>query len=220
MDRIRLLVADDHDRFREGVRAMLRHAGEVELVGEATTGASAIAAADALQPDVVLMDLRMPGVNGIEATRRILETSPHMRILVLTMYEDDDSVFAALRAGARGYLLKGADKEEILRAMRAVSSGEAIFGPAIAQRLIRYFGLPHPAMAAIAFPELTEREREILARIAQGWSNQEIATSLVVSLKTVRNHVSNIFSKLQVADRSQAILQARNAGMGNGVPDT
>jgi len=220
MDPIRLLVADDHDRFREGVRAMLRHAGEVELVGEATTGDEAIAAADELQPDVVLMDLRMPGVNGIEATRRILETSPHMRILVLTMYEDDDSVFAALRAGARGYLLKGADREEILRAIRAVSSGEAIFGPAIAQRLIRYFALPHPAMTPIAFPELTEREREILSRIAQGWSNQEIATSLVVSLKTVRNHVSNIFSKLQVADRSQAILQARNAGMGNGAPNT
>jgi DNA-binding NarL/FixJ family response regulator len=219
MDPIRILVADDHDRFREGVRAMLRHAAEVELVGEATTGDEAIAAANALQPDVVLMDLRMPGVNGIEATRRILETSPHMRVLVLTMYEDDDSVFTALRAGARGYLLKGADKEEILRAIRAVSSGEAIFGPAIAQRLMRYFALPRPAMAAIAFPELTEREREILAHIAQGWSNQEIATSLVVSLKTVRNHVSNIFSKLQVADRTQAILQARKAGLGNDSPD-
>lgn len=219
MDPIRILVADDHLRFRDGMRAMMRHAGEVELVGEAATGDEAIAAADALQPDIVLMDLRMPGVNGIEATRRILETSPHMRILVLTMYEDDDSVFAALRAGARGYLLKGADKEEILRAIRAVSSGEAIFGPAIAQRLMRYFALPRPPMAPIAFPELTEREREILARIAQGWSNQEIAMSLVVSLKTVRNHVSNIFSKLQVADRTQAILQARKAGLGNAVPD-
>jgi DNA-binding NarL/FixJ family response regulator len=219
MDPTRILVADDHERFRDGVRAMLRHAGEVELVGEATTGDEAIAAADTLQPDVVLMDLRMPGTNGIEATRHILQTSPHMRILVLTMYEDDDSVFAALRAGARGYLLKGADKGEILRAIRAVAGGEAIFGPAIAQRLMRYFALPRPAMATIAFPELTEREREILARIAQGWSNQEIATSLVVSLKTVRNHVSNIFSKLQVADRTQAILQARKAGLGNDIPD-
>lgn len=219
MDPIRLLVADDHGRFRDGVRAMLRREDEIELVGEATTGDEAIAAADALQPDVVLMDLRMPGTNGIEATRRILETSPHMRVLVLTMYEDDDSVFAALRAGARGYLLKGADKVEILRAIGAVSSGEAIFGPAIAQRLMRYFALPRPAMAPIAFPELTEREREILARIAQGWSNQEIATSLVVSLKTVRNHVANIFSKLQVADRTQAILQARKAGLGNDIPD-
>jgi DNA-binding NarL/FixJ family response regulator len=219
MDPIRLLVADDHGRFRDGVRAMLRREDEIELVGEATTGDEAIAAADALQPDVVLMDLRMPGTNGIEATRRILETSPHMRVLVLTMYEDDDSVFAALRAGARGYLLKGADKVEILRAIDAVSSGEAIFGPAIAQRLMRYFALPRPAMAPIAFPELTEREREILARIAQGWSNQEIATSLVVSLKTVRNHVANIFSKLQVADRTQAILQARKAGLGNDIPD-
>jgi DNA-binding NarL/FixJ family response regulator len=219
MDPIRLLVADDHGRFRDGVRAMLRREDEIELVGEATTGDEAIAAAEALQPDIVLMDLRMPGTNGIEATRRILETSPHMRVLVLTMYEDDDSVFAALRAGARGYLLKGADKAEILRAIGAVSSGEAIFGPAIAQRLMRYFALPRPAMAPIAFPELTEREREILARIAQGWSNQEIATSLVVSLKTVRNHVSNIFSKLQVADRTQAILQARKAGLGNDIPD-
>jgi DNA-binding CsgD family transcriptional regulator len=125
----------------------------------------------------------------------------------------------SLRAGARGYLLKGADKEESLRAIRAVASGEAIFGPAIAQRLMRYLALPRPAMAPIAFPELTEREREILSRIAQGWSNQEIATSLVVSLKTVRNHVSNIFSKLQVADRTQAILQARKAGLGNDIPD-
>ena len=214
MDPIRLLVADDHSLFREGVRAMVRREDEIELVGEATTGDEAIAAAAALQPDVVLMDLRMPGVNGIEATRHILETSPHMRVLVLTMYEDDDSVFAALRAGARGYVLKGADKAEILRAIRAVASGGAIFGPAIAHRLMRYFALPHPPMAPIAFPELTEREREILAHVAQGWSNQEIATALVVSLKTVRNHVSNIFSKLQVVDRTQAILRAREAGLG------
>jgi DNA-binding NarL/FixJ family response regulator len=219
MDPIRLLVADDHDRFRDGVRAMLRREDEVELAGEATSGDEAITAAEALQPDVVLMDLRMPGVNGIEATRHIVQTSPHMRILVLTMYEDDDSVFAALRAGARGYLLKGADKEEILRAIRAVASGEAIFGPAIAQRLMRYFALPRPALTQVVCPELTEREREILSRVAQGWTNKEIATSLVVSLKTVRNHVSNIFNKLQVADRTQAILQARKAGLGNDNSD-
>src|SRR5262245_35462725 len=193
---------------------MLRHAGEVELVGEATSGDEAITAADALQPDVVLMDLRMPGVNGIEATRHILQTSPHMRILVLTMFEDDDSVFAALRVGARGYLLKGADKAEIVRAIRAVERGEAIFGPAIAQRLIHYFATPRPTPAVTAFPELTDREREILTLIAQGWSNGEIAARLVVSLKTVRNYVSNIFSKLQVADRTEAILRARNAGLG------
>jgi len=214
MDHIRILVADDHAQFRAGIRAMLRREAELELVGEVATGAEAINAAETLQPDVVLMDLHMPGVNGIEATRQILATSPHIRILVLTMFEDDDSVFAALRVGARGYLLKGADKAEIVRAIRAVERGEAIFGPAIAQRLMHYFAAPRPAPAVLAFPELTDREREILTLIAQGMSNSEIADRLVVSLKTVRNHVSNIFSKLQVADRTEAILRARNAGLG------
>jgi DNA-binding NarL/FixJ family response regulator len=215
MDRIRILVADDHRQFRAGIRAMLRREAELELVGEAATGAEAIDAAETLQPDVVLMDLHMPDVNGIEATRHILEISPHIRILVLTMFEDDDSVFAALRVGARGYLLKGADKAEIVRAIRAVERGEAIFGPAIAQRLMHYFATPRPTPAVTAFPELTDREREILALIAQGWGNGEIAARLVVSLKTVRNYVSNIFSKLQVADRTEAILRARNAGLGH-----
>jgi DNA-binding NarL/FixJ family response regulator len=214
MDRIRILVADDHRQFREGIRAMLRREAELELVGEVATGAEAISAAESLQPDIVLMDLHMPDVNGIEATRRILETSPHIRILMLTMFEDDDSVFAALRVGARGYLLKGADKAEIMRAIRAVERGEAIFGPAIAQRLMHYFATPRPTPALTAFPELTDREREVLVLIAQGWSNSEIAARLVVSLKTVRNYASNIFSKLQVADRTEAILRARNAGLG------
>ena len=215
MDHIHILVADDHQQFRAGIRAMLRHEAELELVGEVATGAEAINAAETLQPDVILMDLHMPEVNGIEATRQILETSPHIRILVLTMFEDDDSVFAALRVGARGYLLKGADKAEIVRAIRAVERGEAIFGPAIAQRLMHYFAAPRPSPAVLAFPELSEREREILTLIAQGWSNAEIAGRLVVSLKTVRNHVSNIFSKLQVVDRTEAILRARNAGLGH-----
>ncbi len=214
MDCIRILAADDHPQFRAGIRAMLRHEAELEVVGEVATGAEAISAAETLQPDVILMDLHMPGVNGIEATRRILETSPHIRILVLTMFEDDDSVFAALRVGARGYVLKGADKAEIIRAIRAVERGEAIFGPAIAQRLMHYFAAPRPLPAVTAFPDLTDREREILTLIAQGWSNTEIAARLVVSLKTVRNYVSNIFSKLQVADRTEAILRARNAGLG------
>jgi DNA-binding NarL/FixJ family response regulator len=167
-----------------------------------------------LQPDIVLMDLHMPGGNGIDATRAITSQAPHIRVLVLTMFEDDDSVFAALQAGARGYILKGADKAEILRAIRAVYSGEAIFGPAIAQRLMGYFtGLRPPGGTKIPFPELTEREREILARIARGRTNQEIAAELVVSLKTVRNHVSTIFAKLQVADRAQAMDAARKAGL-------
>jgi len=216
MNRIRILLADDHGQFRAGIRAMLRREPELELAGEVSTGAEAVTAAETLQPDVVLMDLHMPGINGIEATRQILATSPHIRILVLTMFEDDDSVFAALRVGARGYLLKGADKAEIVRAIRAVERGEAIFGPAIAQRLMHYFATPRPMPAVTAFPELTDREREILTLVAQGLSNGEIAARLVVSLKTVRNYVSNIFSKLEVADRTEAILRARNAGLGHG----
>jgi len=215
MEHIRIMVADDNRQFRAGIRAMLRRETELELVSEVATGAEAIGAAEALQPDIILMDLHMPEVNGIEATRRILETSPHIRILVLTMFEDDDSVFAALRVGARGYLLKGADKAEIMRAIQAVERGEAIFGPAIAQRLMHYFAAPRPTPTVTAFPELTDREREILSLIAQGWSNSEIAARLVVSLKTVRNYVSNIFSKLQVTDRTEAILRARNAGLGH-----
>jgi DNA-binding NarL/FixJ family response regulator len=172
MDSMRIVVPDDHRVFRDGVRAMLRCEGDVELVGEAETGDTAIAAVAALQPDVVLMDLGMPGKNGIEAVHLLLLSSPHMRVLVLAKYGDDDSLFEALRAGVRGYALKGADKAEILRAVRAVASGEAIVGPAIAQRLIRYFALLRPPMAQVAFPVLTDREREVLARIAWGWSNQ------------------------------------------------
>jgi DNA-binding NarL/FixJ family response regulator len=159
------------------------------------------------------MDINMPGLNGIEATRRILYTSPHIGILVISMFEDDDSVFSAMQAGARGYLQKGAPKAEILRAVRGVASGEAIFGPAIAKRLTSYFAAPRPSNVAQAFPELTEREREILNLIAQGHANQDIASRLVLSPKTVRNHTSNIFNKLQVADRVQAMMRARDAGM-------
>src|SRR5689334_532469 len=202
MEPLRVLIADDHPLFRDGLRTLLSAMPETEVVGEVATGEEAITQAATLQPDVILMDLHMPGLNGIEATRQILATSPHIRILVLTMFEDDDSVFAALRVGARGYLLKGADKAEIVRAIRAVERGEAIFGPAIAQRLMHYFATPRPSPAVTAFPDLTDREREILTLIAQGWGNSEIAARLVVSLKTVRNYVSNIFSKLEVADRT------------------
>jgi DNA-binding NarL/FixJ family response regulator len=216
MDTIRILIADDHAFYREGVRAMLRAVPEADVVGEATTGDEAIAMALALQPDVILMDIKMPAVNGIDATRRILHASPHIAILIVTMFEDDDSVFAAMRAGARGYLLKDADQDELMHAIHSVVRGAAIFSPAIAQRMIHYFALPRPTLAELAFPELTDREREILDLIAAGHSNAEIATRLVLSLKTVQNHVSNIFSKLQVADRAQAIVRARDAGMGRG----
>ena len=214
MEKIRILIADDHRPFREGLHALLLSTADCAVVGEAASGEAAIELAAALQPDVILMDINMPGVNGIEATRRILHTSPHISILVLTMFDDDDSVFAALRAGARGYVLKGALKAEILRAIRGVSSGEAIFGPAIAKRLMTFFAGLQPAAPPQAFPELTEREREILALIAQHRTNPEIADRLSLSQKTVRNHVSNIFSKLQVVDRAQAILRAREAGLG------
>lgn len=214
MEQISVLLADDHPPFRAGLRALLASAPDIEVVGEASTGTEAIFQADKLQPDVILMDLQMPGMSGIEATRRILHTSPHIAVLVLTMFEDDDSVFAALRAGARGYLLKGAMKADLLRAVRAVSRGEAIFGPPIARRLVNYFAAPPPSPPEYAFPDLTEREREILDLLAAQQTNQEIAHRLQVSLKTVRNHVSNIFSKLQVADRAQAILRARQAGLG------
>src|SRR5216683_7851112 len=210
MELIRVLIADDHPLFRDGLRTLLQSGSDTEVVGEGATGDDTIARAATLQPDVILMDLNMPGTNGIEATRRILHTSPHIGILVVTMYEDDDSVFAAMRAGARGYLLKGADQDEMLRAIKAVSRGEAIFSPAIAKRLIRYF-TPTKALTipAQAFPELTDREREILTLLALGHNNAEIAQRLVLSPKTVRNHLSNVFSKLQVADRAQAIIRAR-----------
>lgn len=214
MDTIRVLIADDHALFRDGVRAFLNSVPEAELVGEASTGDEAMTMAAALQPDVILMDIQMPGVNGIEATRRILQVSPHIGVIVLTMFDDDDSVFAAMRAGARGYILKGADQTEVLRVIRSVASGEALFGPAIARKVIGFFAGSRSSMPPPAFPELTDREREILNLIAQGCSNTEIAKRLVLSAKTVRNHVSNIFSKLQVADRAQAIVRAREAGLG------
>jgi DNA-binding NarL/FixJ family response regulator len=212
-DPLRVLVADDHPLFRQGLRTAIEAGDGVEVVGEAETGVEAVALTLELQPDVVVMDVQMPERNGIEATREIVAQSPHVGVLMLTMFEDDDSVFAAMRAGARGYLLKGSDHDEIVRAIRAVSSGEAIFGPAIATRLMAYFAAS-PGGPAQAFPELTAREREVLELIAQGHSNAAIADRLVLSQKTVRNHVSNIFTKLQVLDRAQAIVKAREAGLG------
>jgi DNA-binding NarL/FixJ family response regulator len=211
----RVLVADDHPAFRRGLDLMLGAVDDIEIVGFAENGAQAVELSEELSPDVVLMDLRMPDLDGIEATRRInrLEAAP--AVVVLTMFEDDDSVFAAMRAGARGYLLKGADQDEIVRAVHAAAAGEAIFGAEIAARVIRHFASGSGSNAA-AFPALTDREREVLELIAAGKGNATIAHELTISLKTVRNHVSNIFTKLQVSDRSSAIVKARQAGLGGG----
>ena len=215
MNPIRVLIADDHPLFRDGMHGLLDSVEDTEVVGEAATGEEAVELAAEVQPDVILMDIKMPGINGIEATREVVSTNPTVGVLVVTMLEDDDSVFAAMRAGARGYLLKGAEQAEVLRAIRAVANGEAIFGPGIARRVMGLFSAEKP-QAPRAFPELTEREQEILRLIAGGRGNAEISSDLFLSLKTVQNHVSNIFRKLQVADRAQAVIRAREAGLGDG----
>lgn len=214
MNPIRILVADDHALFRSGLRALFGSVPDTEVAGEAADGEEAVAKTAELRPDVVLMDIQMPGINGIEATRRIAESIPGVGVVVVTMFKDDDSVFAAMRAGARGYVLKGADQDEILRVIRAVAGGEALFGKEIAERLMTFFSATQKADPAVAFPELTAREREVLDLIARGLGNAEISTRLYLSPKTVRNHISNIFTKLQVADRAQAIVRAREAGLG------
>jgi DNA-binding NarL/FixJ family response regulator len=215
---IKVLIADDHVFYREGVRALLSNSPEITVIGEASNGDEVIVKAAELSPHVILMDLKMPGMNGIEATRKIIQGQPTIGILVITMFDDDDSVFAAMRAGARGYLLKDADKDELVRAIAAVEKGGAIFSPAIAQRMIQYF-TASPAHSSASkksdeFTELTERELEILELIAQGHNNLVIANKLSLSIKTVQNYVSSILTKLQVADRAQAIVRAREAGFG------
>jgi DNA-binding NarL/FixJ family response regulator len=211
----RVLVADDHALFRYGMRAMLNSDPQFEVVGEAATGEEAVASTAELKPDIVLMDIQMPGLNGIEATRRIVRADPSTGVVVVTMFEEDDSVFAAMRAGARGYVLKGGDADEVVKVVRAVAEGGAHFGPDVARRLMGFFSSPKHAPTEV-FPELTAREGEVLDLIARGLNNTEIADRLYVSQKTVRNHVSNTFLKLQVADRSQAIIRAREAGLGQG----
>lgn len=217
---IRVLVADDSSEFRRGLRALLASSDDVSVIDEAATGDEAAVRATHTQPDVVLMDLGMPGLNGIEATRRIQATSPHIAVLVLTMFEDDESVLAAMRAGAKGYLLKGAPRNEIIRALQVVAEGGVIFGPSVARRALLQFSgdRPHEGGAKSVddapFPQLSEREREILALIADGVDNLEIASRLTLSTKTVRNHVHNVYRKLQVRSRSEAIVQARDAGLG------
>jgi DNA-binding NarL/FixJ family response regulator len=210
---IRVLIADDHPLFRDGLSALVDEGPDTELAGAATSGTEAVDLAIQTQPDVVVMDLHMPGLNGIEATRRIVTDSPHIAVLVLTMFDDDDSIFSALRAGARGYLLKGADQEQIRAAIRAAANGEIIFGTHLAARMLAYFTAGATAPPQV-FPQLTDREREVLDLVAQGRANAAIANKLGLSQKTVRNHVSNILTKLQVADRAQAIVQARDAGLG------
>jgi DNA-binding NarL/FixJ family response regulator len=210
---ISVVVVDDQALVRAGLVSILGTAGDIEVVGEADDGALALQLAAELTPDVVVMDLRMPGLDGIEATRRLVRTHPDMGVVVLTMFEDDDSVFAAMRAGARGYLLKGAELPEIVRAITAIAAGDAIFSSAIARRVIEHFSTGSGSARA-AFPSLTEREREVLELIATGKGNAAIANELMLTLKTVRNHVSNIFGKLQVADRAAAIVKARDAGFG------
>ena len=211
---VRILVVDDHDEFRKGLEALLGAADGVEVVGSAADGARAVDLALGLQPDIVLMDLQMPRLNGVEATGRIVASSPHISVIVLSMMDDEESVFAAVRAGARGYLLKGARRQEIVRAIEAVAAGEVIFGPGIADRMMTYFRGLRARPAAEVFPDLTDRERVVLGRIADGLDNGEIARELGLSVKTVRNHASNIFAKLQVAHRAQAIVRAREAGLG------
>jgi DNA-binding NarL/FixJ family response regulator len=216
-DPVTVLIADDHPVFRSGLRALLGTDPAIAVVGEATTGAEVVAVAARERPDVVLMDLNMPELDGVVATGTIVQADPDVAVLVLTMFDDDDSVFAAMRAGARGYLLKGTNQADIVRAVHAVAAGGAMFGPAVAQRVLEFFagGSAHPAAT---FPQLSDREREVLDLLAQGDSNGRIASRLSISEKTVRNHVSNIFAKLAVADRAQAIVRAREAGLGTHPP--
>ena len=217
MEKIKLLIVDDHALFREGIRALLLAAPDIVCVGEAATGVEAVERVTAVQPDVVLMDINMPDLNGVEATRRILKTSPELGIIMVTMLEDDASVFAAMRAGARGYVLKGSRHTEMLQAIRAVAQGQALFGTAVAGRIMRFFQSGSQSSPPESFPALTEPEREVLELTAQGKNNSDIAEMLVISPKTVRNHITSVFSKLQVADRAEAIIRAREAGMGDSV---
>jgi DNA-binding NarL/FixJ family response regulator len=210
---LKVLICDDHEGFRRSLAALLDGAEDVTVAANVADGEAAVEAANARQLDVVLMDLTMPGIGGIEATRRILQNAPHVAVVVLTMVEDDDSVFAAMQAGAKGYLLKGARRDEIVRTIRAVAEGDAVFGSGIAGRLIHYFDTPPPSRAA-AFPELTAREVQILSLLAGHLNNPTIGRQLGITEKTVRNNISAILTKLCVADRAQAIIAARDAGLG------
>jgi DNA-binding NarL/FixJ family response regulator len=217
MDTIRLLVADDHALFREGLQALFSTTPGIEIVGEAASGEETVALAEALLPDIILMDINMPDVDGIQATRRVLRSNQTIGVIMVTMLEDDAALFSAVRAGARGYVLKGAHHEELLQTVRAVANGQVLFGPSTASRIMGFFqdieAEVKPSQPEESFPELTPRELEVLYLIAQGANNQQIAERLVITDKTVRNHITSVFSKLQVADRAQAIIKAREAGL-------
>jgi DNA-binding NarL/FixJ family response regulator len=210
----RVVVVDDHPMFREGLASMLATVPDTEVVGQAADGDEAVRLAAELEPDVVLMDLHMPGLNGLEATQRIRARHPDVKVLVLTMLDDDDSVFAAVRAGAHGYLLKEAAREDVIRALDGVAAGQAVLDPNVAQRVLAAVTRPVAAPDAGAFPYLTQREREILDLLARGLTNAVIAQRLFLSEKTVRNHVSNIFAKIHARDRAEAVARARDAGYG------
>jgi len=213
MEKIRILIADDHAMFRDGLRALLRSLPDTIVVGEATNGSEAVAQATALNPDIVLMDIQMPEMDGVEATSRILQANPNIGVIVITMFEDDASVFAAMCAGARGYFLKGDDQTNVLNAIRTVSQGQAVFGTSVAQRMVNYFAALRQKESLQSFPELTDREREILELMAHEHSNQAIAERTGLNLKTVQNYVSNIVNKLQVVNRTQAIIKAKESGL-------
>jgi DNA-binding NarL/FixJ family response regulator len=215
---IRVVIADDHPVVRGGLSALLASVPSIAVAGVAADGREAVHAAVTLRPDVLVMDIQMPGLTGIDATREILRVAPAVAVLMLTMFDDDDSVFAAMRAGARGYVLKGAQQAEIVRAIQAVAAGEAIFGPAIARRVLGLVGAP--PTADVPFEDLTSREREVLDLIAAGARNTEIARRMSIAPKTVANHISAIFTKLQVADRGEVIILARDAGLGRNDPAT
>lgn len=219
MTAIRVLIVDDHTLFREGLQAIFLVVQDIEIVGEAASGRQAIELAQELRPDVILMDIQMADLNGVAACQQILSVQPDTGIIMLTMLEDSASLFAAICAGARGYVLKGADKAEVLKTIHAVAQGEVLFGSAVANRVTSLFRNLSNVRAtdrkSTLFPELTERESEILQFIAQGLNNQDIATRLEITAKTVSNHISNIFNKLQVVDRAQAIVKARKAGLAN-----
>lgn len=211
---IRVVLADDHPMVRYGIAAVLADDADVELVGEAADGAELLEVVRRTAPDVVLTDLAMPGVSGLEAIGRLHAEHPDLPVVVLTMHADDESVFAALRAGARGYLIKGADAAELVRAIQSVAAGEAVYGQAVANRIIAFFTGAQDEYAAKAFPSLTDRERDVLELMAAGLTNRAIAERLTLSEKTVRNHVSGVLLKLQVPDRTAAALKAREAGLG------
>lgn len=212
--KIRIVIADDHPVFRFGLRALLEAQADMTVVGEAESGEEAVRMAQMLAPEVLLMDVNMPGLNGVEATRQITAAESHPAVLIITMF-DDDTVFTAMQAGARGYLLKGAQGDETLRAIRAVTNGEVIFSRGVAEQMMAYFARGGRSAADLQFPDLTPREREVLEFLAQGLTNTAIAEKLVLSPKTIRNQVSNIFAKLRVASRSEAIVKAREAGLGS-----